>query len=254
MSCVGLRTARREDDRVVVGPGAAAARRGVAQRDRRAAGDRDLLQLAAGEERDPLAVRREERAGGALGAGERRRLQLVELADEEPRARPPAARQTRASSRRATGSPTRRAIVGSDASAPMLASSLRGVGHRRRTPRRPQHEQHQRQRDAASAGDRPRQRASPERRAGSAAAADRRCGDATTGSSARILERQPRVADVAQTRASRILLEAAPQQLAAAAPARRPAARSSRAPSCSTPRACRRRPRRRTRAAPVSIS
>ena len=52
---------RREDDRVVVGPRAAAAASGVAQRDRGAAGDRDLLQLAAGEERDPLAVRREER-------------------------------------------------------------------------------------------------------------------------------------------------------------------------------------------------
>ena len=57
----------------------------VTQLDRRAAGDRDLLQLAAGEERDPLAVRREERAGRILGAGKRRGLQLIELPDEELR-------------------------------------------------------------------------------------------------------------------------------------------------------------------------
>ncbi len=51
----------------------------------RAAGDRDLLQLTAREERHPLAIRGEERRGRALGAGESRRLQLVELPDEEPR-------------------------------------------------------------------------------------------------------------------------------------------------------------------------
>ena len=95
--------------------------------DRRAAGHRDLLQFAAGEERQPLAVRGEERAGCAVGAGEGGGLQLIELADEEPRlARLLRDKRERRSVRRQN---RRRAEVGrSDASAPMLASSVRGVG------------------------------------------------------------------------------------------------------------------------------
>jgi hypothetical protein len=74
---------RREDDGVVAGPGPAAARWGVTQRNRSAAGHGNLLQLATGKKPDPLTVRGEERARRALGAGEQRRLQLVERADEE---------------------------------------------------------------------------------------------------------------------------------------------------------------------------
>src|SRR5260370_16825471 len=49
------------DNRVVGSPGAAAAVGGVAERERSASVDRDLLQFSAGEEADPLAIGREER-------------------------------------------------------------------------------------------------------------------------------------------------------------------------------------------------
>src|SRR5260370_6073749 len=44
------------DDRVVGSPGAAAAVGGVAERERSASVDRDLLQFSCGEEADPLAI------------------------------------------------------------------------------------------------------------------------------------------------------------------------------------------------------
>src|SRR5436190_1840929 len=45
--------------------------------------DRELLELACGEESNPFPVRGEERPGRALTAGHRVRLQIVEGADEE---------------------------------------------------------------------------------------------------------------------------------------------------------------------------
>ena len=55
--------------------------RRVAQHDDRPACHRDFLQLAAGEERDPLAVRREERQPASSVPIERRRFELIEAAD-----------------------------------------------------------------------------------------------------------------------------------------------------------------------------
>ena len=61
---------------------------GAAERDRRAASDRDLLQRARGsiEEADPLAVRRDERRNRRAEPGERRGVELIERAHEERRA------------------------------------------------------------------------------------------------------------------------------------------------------------------------
>ena len=59
----------------------------AAERDRRAAGDRDLLQRGDSiEEADPLAVRRDERPIRRAEPGERRGVELIERAHEECRA------------------------------------------------------------------------------------------------------------------------------------------------------------------------
>ena len=62
---------QRRDDVAIVAPASAKAKGRVAQRDRRAAFHRDLLQLAIGKEPDPIACRRKERPVGVLGAGQR---------------------------------------------------------------------------------------------------------------------------------------------------------------------------------------
>ena len=77
----------REDDRTVRAPartdGCAV---GATERDRRAAGDCDLLQRGDSiEEADPLAVRRDERPIRHAEPGERRGVELIERAHEECR-------------------------------------------------------------------------------------------------------------------------------------------------------------------------
>ena len=151
----------REENRVVVGPRAAEVLGDAAEHDRGAPSDRDLLQRAAGKERQPLAVRREERIHSAFGAGERSGLQLVELADEQAcraclsrdeREGRAVRRQNR---RRADGGRQRR--VGADA-----GEQRPRCGHGGRLPGRPQHQQHARE-DDRHARDRPRQGAPPQR-------------------------------------------------------------------------------------------
>src|SRR5260370_4878331 len=71
------------DDRVVGSPGAAAAVGGVAERERSASVDRDLLQFSAGEEADPLAIGREERVHGSFRTGECDGCKLAEAARGE---------------------------------------------------------------------------------------------------------------------------------------------------------------------------
>jgi len=73
------------DDIAVVPPASAKTEPRVAQRDRRAAFHRDLLQLAFGEESDPVARRRKERRVRILGPGERCELALMQEAGMEAR-------------------------------------------------------------------------------------------------------------------------------------------------------------------------
>jgi hypothetical protein len=69
----------RVHDRAVVSPGGAAWSVGGANnRNRGAAGDRDLLDENAVEEPDPLTIRRNERAARSTQTGQRKRRQLVE--------------------------------------------------------------------------------------------------------------------------------------------------------------------------------
>ena len=85
------RIVRREDDRVVVGPDRASlCVDAFADQLRRTSRDGRFLQLAPlGEEPDPLAVGRKERAPAARGAFDRTRFDLAERAQEEgPRAGP----------------------------------------------------------------------------------------------------------------------------------------------------------------------
>jgi hypothetical protein len=70
-----------KEDRSVLSPGPPTTGRGVAERDGSAPGDRDLLQLAAGEKADPLAVGGEEWAHGIFGSRESRSRELIEPPD-----------------------------------------------------------------------------------------------------------------------------------------------------------------------------
>ena len=72
------------DEVAVLTPTAAAGVRGVAQGDRRAAFDRNLLQLSLREECDPLPVRRQEGSECPFRAREFRRLGLIEPSRKEP--------------------------------------------------------------------------------------------------------------------------------------------------------------------------
>ena len=69
---------RGEHDRVVRHPGGAARERRVADRGRRPSRDGRLAELAAGEEADPLSVRREEGAQGAVGLRHLRRDETIQ--------------------------------------------------------------------------------------------------------------------------------------------------------------------------------
>ena len=81
----------------------------VGQRHRRRAGERrDPHRRPVLDEADPLAVGREERARRALGAGDRRRVELVEPPEPEAGARPRRARCTPARGRRARARCARR--------------------------------------------------------------------------------------------------------------------------------------------------
>ena len=71
---------RREHDVPVVAPACAAHVRGVAEFDCRAALHENLLQGAARREAQPLAVGREERRSGPIGARDRPAVRLVQKA------------------------------------------------------------------------------------------------------------------------------------------------------------------------------
>jgi hypothetical protein len=81
----GIRGA--EDDGVVRKPGSAASDADVRHHDGRPAGDRRLAQFAAGEERHPLAVGREERLICVFGTRHQGRFHFVDATEEKP---PPA--------------------------------------------------------------------------------------------------------------------------------------------------------------------
>src|SRR5262245_8905830 len=68
---------RSEDDGVIGGPGGAAVDRRVTEHDGRPARQRDFLELAAGEEADPLAIGRKERSTGVFSALDGLELELV---------------------------------------------------------------------------------------------------------------------------------------------------------------------------------
>src|SRR6266576_7247432 len=70
----------RRDDVVVVTPSAAARSRSVAQRLRSAAFHRNLFELSASEECNPLPVRREERTIRSFRSGQLGSLVLIETA------------------------------------------------------------------------------------------------------------------------------------------------------------------------------
>ena len=76
---------RRKVDVAVWAPVAAAMERSVGKRLQRRATHRDLSELRAREERDPLSVRRKERPVAALGAIERLRHRLVQRANVDLR-------------------------------------------------------------------------------------------------------------------------------------------------------------------------
>src|SRR5262245_19579836 len=78
---------RSEDNGVIGGPGGAAVDKRVTEHDGRPARQRDFLELAAGEEADPLAVGRKERPTGVFGPRNRLELELV----HGPKIKPPAA-------------------------------------------------------------------------------------------------------------------------------------------------------------------
>ena len=66
------------NDVIVVRPTCAAWVRGTAERNRSSSRNSHLLELALSEETDPLSVRRKERKEASLGAGETRRLRLIQ--------------------------------------------------------------------------------------------------------------------------------------------------------------------------------
>ena len=70
-------TVWRDDDRTAIGPTATAGVPDIRQCQRRAAADRDFLQLPSGKETQPLPVWRKERSVGALGSGEGPRFQAI---------------------------------------------------------------------------------------------------------------------------------------------------------------------------------
>ena len=94
------RLRRRHDDRSVGRPRRAARiAADVRHVDHRPAADRDLGQLALGEERQPSPVRREERLPGAVRAGDAAQRRIAQLAQVEPPGARPRPRRWRAVTR-----------------------------------------------------------------------------------------------------------------------------------------------------------
>ena len=215
---------RREEDRPVLAPGPAPVVRRIAERDGGAARDRDLLELAVGEEAEPLPVGREERVAGAFGPRQRGSLQLLEPPHVELRRWPPAFCAAKASSlpsgERIAAGPEARGQA--TRPRPARRSGARASRARGRPPGRPAATASARASDARQR--RPRQRAPPERQR---AAAARRPRPSSGAPLECLLERHARLADVVQRGSS----GCAPGSAAAGGrptAASRPAARSTR--------------------------
>ena len=238
---------RREDDRVVVGPGAAAARRGVAQCDR-ARRRSPRPSSACRRRRTRSTGRPARRTGWPRPRCRRAPWPATDRAcGRRAASGPPAARQTRASSRPATESPTRQGRSPATRRRRCWRAAC-AAWARVPSARAPTASKRRDKRDAERAGQQPtaaRATTAARRGAGVARAAPSRPRRGRTRSSSV----QPRVADVAQA-PLRILLEAAARaadERGGGVPA---GSASSRRRSSAPPRACRRRRRRRTRAGP----
>src|SRR2546425_13146494 len=73
----GARSPGSKEDAAVRGPGSTPRVRRLAQHIHRRRGKRDLLEVAVGEEPQPPAIRRKERAVAAFGADERGRREPI---------------------------------------------------------------------------------------------------------------------------------------------------------------------------------
>ena len=184
------RPVRREHDRVVRGPRAAAQFRRVGQRLGRASRHRNLLQFAAGKKPDPLSIRGKERRMRVVGSSQRHRVQLIEPSHVQLRAslRALLCRRTRGRRHRERRQRRRRTASRGD-----QAAHRRPVRPRDGDPRpaRARHGAHERDRQRECTASAPAATHGSPRGRGVAAAAD-----AGHGGVAERVDLEPDVADV----------------------------------------------------------